>query len=249
MSSILFVVLVLTTTIGLSFNIGLFAGEETLNDPQGDLKACYRVESSCSSCSVRPPADEMGDELPFIDIVSASVEESKGSSPLLVMKLHVAGSIPASPGFLTSYSFALDLDGDPDTGFRANRRPLGVFPDLGVDVWVNISLNRGVEDHFVFIGPNNIKNLNNARGLLEGSFNQERKTIAFTIPIKPIERKLSFAYLHKKPQLTVNSEDIDWVAFATRTTSNYPDENPICDFLPDKYFQESPEGCLLSPLL
>lgn len=250
LSPISFVVLALVATIDLSFNISLLAGEKILNDPRGDLKACYKVKLSCSGCNVRPPVEEMRDELPFIDIVAASVEKSKrGGSPLLVMKIHVADSIPSSPGLLTSYSFALDLDGDLDTGFKANRHPLGVFPDLGVDLWVNISLNRGVEDYFVFIGPHKIKNLNDAMGLLECSFGQERKTIALTIPIKPIERKLTFAYLHKKPQFTVESEKIDWVAFATRATSHYPDENPICDFLPDKHFQESSEGCLLSPLL
>jgi len=249
LSLILFVALALIAIVGLSFNISLLAGEKILDDPRGDLKACYKVKSSCSSCSVRPPVEEMGDELPFIDIVAASVEKSRGGNPLLVMKLHVAGSIPSSPDLLTSYSFALDLDGDPDTGFKANRPPLGVFPDLGVDLWTNISLNRGVEDYFVFIGSHKIKNLNDARGLLEVSFSQGRKTIALTIPIKPLERKLTFAYLHKKPQFTVELEKIDWVAFATRTTSHYPDENPICDFLPDKYFQESPEGCLISPLL
>lgn len=249
LSPILFLAAALTVAVGFSFSNSLLAGEKILDDPRGDLRACYKVKSSCSSCNVRPPVEEMGDELPFIDIVAASVEKSRGDNPLLVMKLHVADSIPSSPGLLTSYSFALDLDGDPDTGFKANRPPLGVFPDLGVDLWANISLNRGVEDYFVFIGPHKIKNLNDAMGLLECSFGQERKTIALTIPIKPIERKLTFAYLHKKPQFTVESEKIDWVAFATRATSHYPDENPICDFLPDKHFQESSEGCLLTPLL
>lgn len=243
------VLVAVVVALGFSFNNGALAEDVILADDQGDLKACHSDESSCSSCRIQLSAEEMANEYPFIDILAASVEVTKEDSPLLLMKLEVADSIPVGPSNLTSYSFALDLDGDPNTGFRADRSPLGVFPDLGVDLWVNLSLNRGNSKGFVFVGPKNIKDLTAKRGLLERSFGQERKTLAFTVPVEPIERKLTFAYLHKKPQLRVEQEEIEWVAFTTRASSGYSEDNPICDFHPDRYFQESPEGCLLSPLL
>lgn len=244
-SKLFIVVAVLLATVGFSVSNVLLAEEEMVTDQRGDLKDCYSIESSCSSCSLRPPADEMGDELPFIDILEASIRKTKGSNSLLLMKLKLADSVPTTPSLLTLYSFALDLDGDPDTGFRADQSPLGVFPDLGVDLWVNFSLNRGVEDTFLFIGPKNIKDLNNTTGLLEYSYKQERQTVSFTVPVKPVERKLTFAYLHKTDDFKVELENMEWVAFTSKTTPHHSADNPICDFHPDKYFEENPEGCLL----
>ncbi len=232
-------------TLGLSCSKTPLAAEELLEDQRGDLKACHSIESSCSRCRIRPPAKEMGEELPFIDILAASVEKTKDANPLLVMKLKVADVVPAAPSMPTTYSFALDLDGDPDTGFRADQSPLGIFPDLGVDLWVNLSLKGGSSESLVFIGPKNIKELNPTPGALEYSYRQERKTVVFKISVKPIERKLTFAYLHKKPLFRVELEEMDWVGFTTKSTSYYPADNPICDFHPDHYFQEGPEGCLL----
>lgn len=225
----------------------LFAEDKLVEDQREDLQACYEEGSSCGSCQIQTVA-ELRDDLPFIDILGASVEKTEGNN-FLVMKLKVANSIPSSPNSLTSYSLALDLDGDPDTGFRADQSPLGVFPSLGVDLWVNLSLEQGEKAYSVFIGPNNIKKATSTSGLLEHSISKDGKTIVFTVPLEDIERKLTLAYLHRKPEFKVELEETKWVAFTTRATSHFSKENPICDFHPDEYFEESSEGCLLSPLL
>lgn len=239
----------IAVVVTAGFSNEALAKEDMLTDERRDLEVCYTAESSCSSCRIQLSAEEMAAEYPFIDILAASVEKTKGGSSLLLMKLEVAHAIPLAPATLTSYSFALDLDGDPGTGFRADQPPLGVFPDLGVDLWVSLSLNRGSKKGFVFIGPKNVRELNNNAGLLERSFGQDRKTIVFTLPVEPVERKLTFAYLHKNPQFNVVPDKAKWVSFATRATSRTSDDNPLCDFHPDSYFREGDEGCLLSPLL
>lgn len=245
----LVVAVAVIVALSLNFSMVVLAEDGMLVDEEGDIKVCYAIESSCSSCSIQPPAEEMADKYPFIDILAASVKKTKGSSPLLEMRLKVADSIPVSPNMLTSYSFGLDLDGDPDTGFGADQRPLGVFPDLGIDLWVNLSLDRGRKKGFVFVGPKNIEDLNNKAGFLEHSFDRDRKTVVFSIPVEPVEKKLTFAYLHKSPQFNLDLDKTKWVSFATRATSRTSDYNPFCDFHPDSYFRESDEGCLISPLL
>lgn len=243
--SIFTLVVVSAAILGFCCSSPLLSADELTEDQRGDLKDCHSLEQSCSSCSLRPPAEEMNDELPFIDILGASVTKTEEADPFLVMKLEVADSIPASPSMLTSYSFALDLDGDPDTGFSADQSPLGVFPNLGVDLWVNLSLSRGGENRFVFIGPNNIKSLNSARGLLENTYGPKRRIVSLSIPVKPIEKKLTFAYLHKTDDFNVELEKMEWVAFTSKVTPYHSADNPICDFHPDKYFEQNPEGCLL----
>ncbi len=243
--SIFILLVTLTAILGVCLTNPILSAKELTEDQQGDLKDCHSLDHGCSSCSIRPPAEEMDDKLPFIDILGASVAKTEGTDPSIIMRLKVADKIPPAPRMLTSYSFALDLDGDPATGFNADKAPLGVFPDLGVDVWVNLSLNRGTDHRFVFIGPNNIKKLNSATGLLDYAFGPKRRIVTFTIPVKPIERKLTFAYLHKTADFKVELEKIKWVAFTSKLTSYHSADNPICDFHPDKYFEENPEGCLL----
>lgn len=243
------VVVAVVVTLGFCFNNVTLAEEDMLADVRDDIEPCYTDESSCSSCRIQPSAGEMAEEYPFIDILAASVKKTNGSSSLLLLQFKVAAPIPSSPSALTSYSFALDLDGDPGTGFRANRSPLGMFPGLGVDLWVNLSLSRGSKKSFVFLGPKNIDDLNHNAGLLEHSFDQNRKKIVFTIPVEPIERKLTFAYLHKSPKFQVDLDETKWVSFATSANSRFSDNNPLCDFFPDDYFRESDEGCPLRPLL
>ncbi|MEF8836947.1 MAG: hypothetical protein V5A87_03750 [Candidatus Bipolaricaulota bacterium] len=243
------VAVAVVVTPGFGFSNRALAEENMLTDDRGDLETCYTDKTSCSSCRIKFSVEEMEDEYSFIDILSASVEKTNGSSSLLLMKLKVADYIPVATDTYTSYSFALDLDGDPDTGFRADQPPLGVFPDLGMDLWISLSLNRGRKKGFVFVGPKNIEDLNNNSGFLEVSFDQDRKTVVFSVPVEPVERKLTFAYLHKSPQFKLDLDKTIWVSFATKATSRTPDDNPLCDFHPDSYFRESDEGCLLSPLL
>jgi len=230
---------------GLSASFSVLAGE-ILVDKQEDIKACYTNGAGCSSCRVQTVAD-LRAELSFIDILDAKVRRAESNNSVLVMELKVADPVPSLPGPLTSYSFALDLDGDPDTGFRADQAPLGVFPDLGVDLWVNLSLYKGNRTPSIFIGPHNIKNLDSTSGIMAGSLGKNRRSILFSVPIGRIERKLSFAYLHVRPEFKLELKKTKWVAFTTRATVQYPGDNPMCDFLPDRYFKESSEKCLLSP--
>jgi len=243
---IILVALIATVAFGSSFPV--FAGEKILVDPREDLKACSKGESGCSSCRIHT-VGELRRELPFVDILEASVKTVGGSNPSLVMKLKVAGPVPVSPGSLTAYSFALDLDGDPETGFRADQEPIGIFPDLGLDLWVSLSFYQGHEESFLFIGPNNIKRMKSTPGVVKHSIGEDRQSIVFTVPAGRIERKLTFAYLHMKPEFELELDRSNWVAFSSRVTVHYPEENPICDFLPDKYFKENSDGCLLEPLL
>jgi hypothetical protein len=243
---IVLVMFLFTVVLGSCFT--LFAGEETLVDRRQDLKACSRDETGCSSCRIHT-VEELRQELPFIDILEASVQTVERGNPSLALELEVADSIPMSPGSLTAYSFALDLDGDPDTGFRADQEPIGLFPDLGLDLWVSLSFHRGHEESFLFIGPNNIKRMKSTPGVVKHSVGEDRKSIVFTVPAGRIERKLTFAYLHRKPEFQLELARSNWVAFSSRVTVHYPEENPIFDFLPDRYFRENPDGCPLKPIL
>jgi hypothetical protein len=246
--SVLIVAVVFLSFLLFGPRFAIFVGAETLVDRREDLKVCSDDGTGCSSCKIQT-IEELQKELSFVDILKASVKTAGEDNPSLVMELRVEGSVPTSPGSFTAYSFALDLDGDPATGFRANSEPIGVFPDLGLDLWVGLSFYRGRGESFVFLGPNNIKETRNTPGIVKHSVDGDGKSIVFTVPVGRIERKLTFAYLHRKPEFELKLDRTRWVAFSSRATVHYPEENPVCDFLPDKYYKESPDGCPLKPIL
>jgi hypothetical protein len=65
----------------------------------------------------------------------------------LVLEMSVRGHVPvdadAMPGERVSWSFAVDLDGNPATGLPGRRPPVLILPDLGVELFVEFGFEVG----------------------------------------------------------------------------------------------------------
>jgi len=195
-------------------------------------------------CTGEPPSQNLIDKAGFVDIVqaSASVEGS-----YLVLKLKTAEPIPTQARNLVSYSFLLDLDGDKGTGFIGNRSPLGAFPGLGIDLWVNYSHYRGEREDFGFLGSPGIPNLNPTPTLTNYQLKNGRRILEITVPISRVEMKLKYNYMILSPPWEVKPEKMEWVAFTSWAPLRR--SNPVTDVLPENYYSPSRRGCLMNPLV
>jgi len=197
-------------------------------------------------CSGDKPRKTLVTKSGFIDIVNASVFVEDNSSKL-VLKLTTDKPIPTRSKYLVSYSFLVDLDGDKSTGFAGNRSPLGVFPDLGIDLWANYSLYDGNRADFGLIGSPDIPNLKVKPNLTRLKKENGNHDLVFEVSIPRVEQILSYAYLKLSPPWQVKPNDMKWIVFSYWAPLSSGD--PISDFCPEKFYSPSGGSCFANPLV
>ncbi len=173
----------------------------------------------------------------WANIRCADVQIEAESPRILRLQMDVYAPIPTQPqAFFASWHFLVDIDGDRTTGHPGHRRPVGVFPDLGVDLWADLIFDGQSFRPFLFLGPNGIQSLTNTPDLAQAGLNADRTVVTMTIPIEPLEQ--TFSALYGK-QITIAEEKIVSVAVTNycATEPDCDDPGPPSDFFPDALYK------------
>jgi len=200
------------------------------------------AEDLIKGCTGEPVSQNILEKGGFIDIVSVSASVEGNS---LILTLETEEPIPTRASNLASYSFVLDLDGDENTGFTGNRQPLGVFPKLGIDLWVNYSLYGDEKEDYGFPGSPGIPNLNERPNLV--NTRTEKNGLVFSVSKSRIERVLTFAYAQFNPSWEIKPDKMEWAVLTNWAPLS--SSNPASDVLPGSHYQPARRGCLTNPLV
>ena len=167
-------------------------------------------------------------------------EDYEPASRPLDLEMELYEPVPEAPDApFASWHFILDLDGERSTGHPGAERPVGVFPSLGVDAWVDLIWD-GVEGAFfpvLFLGPEGIGNLIPAPTPIPVAFTPDRTRVAFELPLDVLEEELSALY---GDPFEIHVDRIEWVAVTNYAATEADFEDPPSDFFPDHHYL--PEG-------
>ena len=166
------------------------------------------------------------------------VDPGEPASRLLELEMELYEPIPEAPDTpFASWHFILDLDGDPATGFPGSQRPVGVFPELGVDLWADLLWSDRRFIPVFFVGRSGIEHLDIGPDLGSATLSADRTRVLFQIPVEPLEQVLSDQY---GKEFHVDETRLDWVAVTNYIGSDLDFDDPPSDFFPDRLYL--PEG-------
>ena len=234
--SVLLVSLTLLLSLTLVAGITGF-GQGSTKDIPGDLLKAATGE---------PVSDNIINQGRFIDIVNSSLFFSEESSRL-TLRVETREPIPSSSNDLLSYSFILDLDGDKKTGFVGNRAPLGIFPELGIDLWLNYSLYKGERHGAGYLASPEIPQLKGRTTVVDFRFENDRKVLVAVVSVSQVEKILSFIYGNFSSPWEIKPEEIKWTVFTSWAPLSK--DNPISDLSPETYYRSKRTGTILNPLV
>ena len=156
----------------------------------------------------------------------------------LTLDLELHEPVAAEPDALfASWHFVVDLDGRRGTGHPGGEPPVGVFPDLGIDLWADVIWDGHGFRPYLFLGPEDIRYLRETPGLLEVRPDAGRRKVRFEVPVAPVEEILAELY---GPDFAIDEEAIEWVAVTNHVSAPIDFEDPPSDFFPDWLYL--PEG-------
>lgn len=198
-----------------------------------------------TACSGEKPEAGITGRNGSIDIVKASVNVDRERNELR-LAIRTKEPIPKYSRSLMSYSFVLDLDGGASTGFVGNRPPVGVFPEMGIDLWANFSLYKNEEKDFGSLGFG-IPDLNRKANLVNYNFEDNRTRLVFGVNLPRLELLLRYGYSSFSATWKVDPERMKWAAFTSWSPSS--SESKVADYASENFYQQGKDGCLVNPLV
>jgi hypothetical protein len=164
---------------------------------------------------------------PYLPVPGSTAPDNR----VLTLAMDLYESIPAVPeAHFASWHFVVDLDRRSATGHPGRERPVGVFPELGVDLWADLIWDGHGFVPYLFLGGEGISRLDATPGLLTARLSQDRKTVRFEVPVEPLEGLL--AALYGAP-FAVDEDGLEWVAVTNHVGEPFDFEDPPSDFFPD----------------
>lgn len=172
---------------------------------------------------------------PWVDIRNDFIRIQTESPAVLTLEMQVHAPIPVQPAaFFASWHFLVDVDGDRSTGHPGYRRPVGVVPDLGVDLWADLLWDGLAFRPMLFLGPLGIPFLIDTPGLLQVTLSEDRTVVTMRIPVDPLEQL--FSSLYGRP-ITIAEQNVKWVAVTNFCETESDCEDPPSDFFPDDLYK------------